>query len=55
MGRRHQLPMINIFDKNAHLNDAVPEQYRGLERFAAQTNCCRFRCAGFVGKKNPIN
>ncbi|MFO1370136.1 MAG: valine--tRNA ligase [Marinagarivorans sp.] len=36
MGQRHQLPMINIFDKNAHLNDAVPEQYRGLERFAAR-------------------
>ncbi|HNG59948.1 MAG TPA: valine--tRNA ligase, partial [Cellvibrionaceae bacterium] len=36
MGQRHQLEMINIFDKNAHLNDAVPEQYRGLERFAAR-------------------
>lgn len=36
MGQRHQLPMINIFDKNAHLNDAVPTQYQGLERFVAR-------------------
>jgi valyl-tRNA synthetase len=31
-GKRHGLPMISIFDKNACLNDEVPEQYRGLNR-----------------------
>ncbi|HMB77858.1 MAG TPA: valine--tRNA ligase, partial [Kiloniellaceae bacterium] len=36
VGRRHDLEMINIFDRNAHLNDAVPEAYRGLDRFAAR-------------------
>jgi valyl-tRNA synthetase len=36
MGQRHQLPMINIFDKNAHLNEAVPQAYQGLERFIAR-------------------
>jgi valyl-tRNA synthetase len=36
VGRRHNLPMINIFDKDAHLNENVPEDYRGLERFAAR-------------------
>lgn len=36
MGLRHQLPQINIFDDDAHLNDNVPEPYRGLERFAAR-------------------
>ncbi len=36
MGQRHQLEMINIFDKNAHLNDLVPEPYRGLDRFIAR-------------------
>ncbi|MES2663530.1 MAG: valine--tRNA ligase [Pseudomonadota bacterium] len=36
VGQRHQLPMINILTTNAHLNDEVPEAYRGLERFAAR-------------------
>ncbi len=36
VGRRHNLPMINIFDENAHLNDEVPEAYRGMERYAAR-------------------
>ncbi len=36
VGRRHGLEAINIFDRDAHLNDAVPEKYRGMERFAAR-------------------
>ena len=36
VGLRHALPMINIFDENAALNDAVPERYRGLDRFVAR-------------------
>jgi valyl-tRNA synthetase len=36
VGRRHGLATINIFDRDAHLNDEVPERYRGLERFAAR-------------------
>lgn len=36
VGRRHDLEMINIFDATAHLNDNVPEAYRGLERFEAR-------------------
>jgi valyl-tRNA synthetase len=36
VGRRHSLDVINIFDETAHLNDAVPEAYRGLERFEAR-------------------
>ena len=36
VGRRHALASINIFDRDAHLNDAVPEKYRNLERFAAR-------------------
>ena len=36
VGRRHDLEMINIFDENAHLNDNVPEAYRGLDRYAAR-------------------
>src|SRR3546814_13116204 len=36
VGKRHDLEMISIFDRDAHLNDAVPEAYRGLERFEAR-------------------
>ncbi|HWK45589.1 MAG TPA: valine--tRNA ligase [Stellaceae bacterium] len=36
VGERHGLERINVFDADAHLNDAVPEAYRGLERFEAR-------------------
>ncbi|HZU87638.1 MAG TPA: class I tRNA ligase family protein, partial [Stellaceae bacterium] len=36
VGRRHGLPLINIFDADARLNDAAPSAYRGLDRFAAR-------------------
>mgnify|MGYP001319988150 CR=1 FL=1 len=36
VGRRHDLPMINIFDKHACLNDNAPEKYRGMDRYAAR-------------------
>jgi valyl-tRNA synthetase len=37
VGRRHGLPLVNIFDADARLNDAAPPAYRGLDRFAART------------------
>ncbi len=36
IGRRHDLPVINIFEPDATLNDAAPEVYRGLDRFDAR-------------------
>jgi valyl-tRNA synthetase len=36
VGRRHGLTVLNIFDRDARLTDAVPPAYRGLERFAAR-------------------
>jgi valyl-tRNA synthetase len=36
VGQRHDLPVINIFDADAHLNDNVPKAYRGLDRFEAR-------------------
>jgi valyl-tRNA synthetase len=36
VGKRHNLPLVNIFDADAKLNDAVPEAYRGLSREAAR-------------------
>ncbi|MDF1630788.1 MAG: valine--tRNA ligase [Alcanivoracaceae bacterium] len=36
VGKRHNLPMINIMTRDANLNDQVPEAYRGLDRFIAR-------------------
>jgi valyl-tRNA synthetase len=36
VGKRHSLPMINIFDRDAKLNENVPAKYRGLDRFKAR-------------------
>lgn len=36
VGKRHNLPMINIFTPEARLNDSVPPRYRGLDRFEAR-------------------
>jgi valyl-tRNA synthetase len=36
VGRRHDLELVNVFDEEAHLNDNVPEPYRGLDRFVAR-------------------
>jgi len=35
-GKRHDLPLISIFDRDARLNDNAPEAYRGLDRYAAR-------------------
>ena len=36
VGRRNGLEMINIFDRNARLNETVPKVYRGMDRFEAR-------------------
>jgi valyl-tRNA synthetase len=36
MGQRHNLPMTNIFNKDATLNNNAPEKYRGMDRFEAR-------------------
>jgi valyl-tRNA synthetase len=36
VGKRHNLPLINILNRDATLNDNVPEAYRGLDRFEAR-------------------
>ncbi len=36
VGRRHELPLINILARDGTLNDSVPPAYRGLDRFAAR-------------------
>ena len=36
VGSRHQLPLINIFTPDAHLNENAPVAYQGLDRFEAR-------------------
>jgi pyruvate dehydrogenase E2 component (dihydrolipoamide acetyltransferase) len=36
MGKRHSLPVINIFDDDARLNENVPPVYIGMDRFDAR-------------------
>ncbi len=36
IGQRHGLEVVNIFHPDATLNDNVPEQFRGMDRFEAR-------------------
>ena len=36
MGQRHQLPIINIFNDSAEINDNAPDKYVGLDRYVAR-------------------
>ncbi len=36
MGKRHDLPLINILTDTAHINNNAPEAYQGLERYEAR-------------------
>jgi valyl-tRNA synthetase len=36
VGQRHRLPMINILDAQARVNDSAPVAFRGLDRFEAR-------------------
>ncbi|MBU2545843.1 MAG: valine--tRNA ligase [Gammaproteobacteria bacterium] len=36
VGKRHQLPIINILTFDAHINENAPEKYQGMDRFEAR-------------------
>ncbi len=36
VGKRHDLPMINILDQHGCINEEAPERYQGLDRFEAR-------------------
>jgi len=49
IGQRHGLPLINILTERAALNDAVPERFRGLDRFEARKRVvAELQAAGLV-------
>jgi valyl-tRNA synthetase len=54
MGERHNLPKINIMTASAALNDAVPERFRGLDRFAARKRVVEeLEALGLLNKIEP--
>ena len=36
VGKRHNLPLVNVFDENARFNENAPKDYVGLDRFDAR-------------------
>jgi valyl-tRNA synthetase len=54
MGLRHGLPLINLFDKNATLNEEAPPAYRGLDRFEARKRVVAdLEAIGLIEKIDP--
>ena len=54
MGKRHQLPVINVFNDDASINNEAPEAYRGLDRFAARKQIVAdLEAAGLMEKIEP--
>jgi valyl-tRNA synthetase len=56
MGQRHNLPLINILDDDANINNDAPEAYRGMERFAARKQIIAdFEALGLLEKIDDHN
>jgi valyl-tRNA synthetase len=55
VGKRHNLPVLNILNKDGTLNDTVPEAYRGLDRFVARkTIVADLEAVELLDKVEPI-
>jgi valyl-tRNA synthetase len=55
VGKRHKLAPINIFTREAELNETVPAPYRGLDRFEARKRIVAdLEAAGLLEKADPI-
>jgi valyl-tRNA synthetase len=54
VGKRHKLPVINVLDAQARINENAPEKYRGLDRFAARKQVVAdMEALGLVEKIEP--
>jgi valyl-tRNA synthetase len=54
VGQRHGLPLINIMNPDASLNDEVPVAYRGLDRGVARTRVLAdLEAQGLIGHIEP--
>jgi valyl-tRNA synthetase len=55
VGQRHRLPMINILEPDARINDSAPAEYRGLDRFAARKKVvAEFEALGLLRGVEPV-
>jgi valyl-tRNA synthetase len=54
VARRHGLPMVNVFDRDARINQAGPAAYRGLDRYEARKHVvAEFESLGLLDKAEP--
>ena len=54
VGARHDLPLLNIFDRDARTTEDVPEGYRGLDRYDARKKVvAEFEELGLLDKIEP--
>lgn len=54
MGQRHNLPQINIFNEDGTLNESVPKQYEGMDRFDCRTQIVKdLEAQGYLLKTEP--
>ena len=55
VGLRNNLEFLNIFDKNANLNENVPKKYQGIHRFKAREKVIEyFESQDLLGSIIPI-
>jgi valyl-tRNA synthetase len=54
IGRRHNLPSIDVMTPEARISLAAPERFQGLDRFEARTRvAAEFEAAGLLEKVDP--
>lgn len=54
VGKRHNLPIINVFTDNAAINSSAPDCYQGLDRFDARARIVAdLEALGLVEKIEP--
>ena len=54
VGKRHNLPIINVFTDNATINNSAPDCYQGLDRFDARARVVAdLEALGLVEKIEP--
>ena len=54
VGRRQDLPMVNLLDRDARINENAPAAYQGLDRYEArQKVVAEFEALGLLDKIEP--
>ncbi len=54
VGQRHHLPLINIFNRDAAINENAPPAYQGMDRYAARERIVNdLQAQGLIEKTEP--